>query len=387
LKSNNILVFIDWFLPAYKAGGPIQSVDNMVRQLKNDFQFYIVTSNKDLDADLDLKPTELNTWLDKGDYSVIYLDKHNQTKATYRRIFKERKYQTVYLNSLFSIKFSLLPLLLFINSNPKFILAPRGMLGKGALSIKPLKKKLFLKGFKLLGWHKKITWHATAASEQNEIQMHFGHQVNIQMVTNLSKLPELDFKEKSKTINTLNVFFLSRISLKKNLLYALEILNAVDDKYKINFTIIGPVEDTAYWQICKAQVKKAPDHISIRSIGAQPNHKIAQLLKSQHILLLPTKHENFGHVIVEAWQNACPVIISDQTPWENLKDQGVGVALPLQNKKAFIKAVESFAAMPQSEFKTWSRNAYHYGASIAEDKQALDKYRNLLSSEHVQTSS
>lgn len=373
-----VLIFIDWFLPAYKAGGPVQSVNNIVQQLKNNFEFYIVTSNKDLDAALVLKPSELNTWLYKGDYSVIYLDEHNQNKATYRRIFKERKYQTIYLNSLFSVKFSLLPLFLFINSNTKIILAPRGMLGQGALSIKPLKKKIFLKGFKLLGWHKKITWHATAASELKEINMHFGHQVVVQTITNLSKLPSEKFKEKFKEENKLNVFFLSRISVKKNLFIALEMLNAVDDKYKINFTIIGPVEDTSYWNKCKEQIKSSPDHISIHSIGAQPNHKIAQLLKSQHILLLPTRHENFGHVIVEAWQNACPVIISNLTPWHNLEKDKLGVDIDLNKIECFTNYIERFAGMTQIEFNVWSKNAYIYGKKIAFDPETLEKYFQLF---------
>ena len=33
------------------------------------------------------------------------------------------------------------------------------------------------------------------------------------------------------------------------------------------------------------------------------------------------QHENFGHVIVESWQNGCPVLISENTPWKNLESQ------------------------------------------------------------------
>lgn len=42
-----ILIFIDWYKPGYKAGGPIRSVSNMVDALKDDFQFYIITRNTD----------------------------------------------------------------------------------------------------------------------------------------------------------------------------------------------------------------------------------------------------------------------------------------------------------------------------------------------------
>ena len=47
-KKIRILIFIDWFLPAYKAGGPIRSIANLVDNLHADFDFYIVTGDRDL---------------------------------------------------------------------------------------------------------------------------------------------------------------------------------------------------------------------------------------------------------------------------------------------------------------------------------------------------
>ena len=36
---NKILVFIDWFTPAYKAGGPIVSVSKIIENLSFKFKF------------------------------------------------------------------------------------------------------------------------------------------------------------------------------------------------------------------------------------------------------------------------------------------------------------------------------------------------------------
>ena len=36
-------------------------------------------------------------------------------------------------------------------------------------------------------------------------------------------------------------------------------------------------------------------------------------------LILPTKGENFGHVIAESLSASLPVIISQNTPWRNLQ--------------------------------------------------------------------
>ena len=55
---------------------------------------------------------------------------------------KSNNFDIIYMNSLFSINFTLIPLLSSISMNIKS-LAPRGMLGKRALEIKPLRKKYF----------------------------------------------------------------------------------------------------------------------------------------------------------------------------------------------------------------------------------------------------
>ena len=47
---KKILIFIDWFTPAVKAGGPISSVENMVNFLAEAFEFYIITGAKDLNS-------------------------------------------------------------------------------------------------------------------------------------------------------------------------------------------------------------------------------------------------------------------------------------------------------------------------------------------------
>ena len=78
----------------------------------------------------------------------------------------------IYLNSLFSVFFTIYPLLIRKRFMPsrKTVLAPRGMLGKGALHIKPLKKKLFLLASRVTGIYKNITWHASTDLEKQEVR-------------------------------------------------------------------------------------------------------------------------------------------------------------------------------------------------------------------------
>ena len=383
LQNNkpNILIFIDWFIPAYKAGGPIKSVYNIIQQLNTSFNFYVVTSDADIDKPLKLPSNKKNRWLDQGNYQVMYLDQAHQNRKTYKSILTEMNVDTVYLNSLFSLHFTLLPLSILSSRKVKIVLAPRGMLGQGALSIKPVKKKIYLYIFKLLGWHKTIKWHATAETERLEITKNFGYKVLIDVASNLSKKsPDVESK-KNKVQNELNVFFLSRISFKKNLKAAINILQAVDSKLKVNFTIIGPVEDKAYWKECEDQLHHLPKHVKYSITGAVPNEKIANILKDQHVLLLPTRHENFGHVIIESWQNACPVLISDQTPWTELEERKVGVDIPLTQEHLFTEKVELLAAMSQEKFNSWSIRARSYASQITNDENLIQQYINIFSAQ------
>ena len=42
-----ILCFVDYYLPGYKAGGPLRTIINMVSQLGGEFEFLIVTRDRD----------------------------------------------------------------------------------------------------------------------------------------------------------------------------------------------------------------------------------------------------------------------------------------------------------------------------------------------------
>jgi glycosyltransferase involved in cell wall biosynthesis len=285
----------------------------------------------------------------------------------------------VYLNSLFSLRFTLLPLSILSSLKEKIVLAPRGMLGKGSLRIKPFKKKLFLKSFKLLGWHKKVNWHVTTEIEKKSVLNFFGSYASVYLAANLSKTHPYKVTVKIKELNKLNVFFLSRISSIKNLIIAIKTLQYIEPKFKLNLTIIGPVEDEAYWQKCQKELQKLPKNVNYSIMGAVLNNEIPGILKNQHILFLPTRHENFGHVIVESWQNGCPTIISDQTPWTQLEEKKVGVDIPLAQEHLFKEKVEMFASMDQEEFNTWSTSAKKYVYQITNDEMLIKQYKKILS--------
>ena len=70
--AKKILVFVDWFLPGYKAGGPIRSVANLTAHLSGEFEFFIVTRNTDYletEAYADVEP---NKWIDFAENVKVF---------------------------------------------------------------------------------------------------------------------------------------------------------------------------------------------------------------------------------------------------------------------------------------------------------------------------
>lgn len=343
-----------------------------------DFDISVITSNLDLGEPLDLQNKDLNVWVAKDGYRVMYLDVAHQNKQFYQKLFKENIFDVVYFNSLFSVKFTMLPFWLLRNQPLRRVLAPRGMLAKGALTIKPLKKTVFLEGFKLMNLHKKVVWHATAQNEANEIKAHFGENREVLLAPNLSALSQNRPVEKKKSINQISIFFLSRIAIKKNLIGALDVLSKIKPDYKIKFAIIGPIDDKAYWKKCLIKIKALPQNVEVNYKGAIPNHELPEYLKKEHVLFLPTYGENFGHVIMESWQNGCPVIISDQTPWTNLKTDRLGFDISLDNGKEFIEAIERFSSMSQEEYNLWSTSAFKFAKKFIENPEIVEQNKALF---------
>src|SRR5690606_21665622 len=105
-----ILVFISHYIPGYKAGGPIRTVQNMVRFLGDDFDFRIVTRDRDLG---DVKPypkIRANEWQAIDGAKVFYMSPQRMRIKDFFNIFKSVDHDLVYFNSFFDPVFTIIPL-------------------------------------------------------------------------------------------------------------------------------------------------------------------------------------------------------------------------------------------------------------------------------------
>ena len=71
--KKKILVFVARYLPGYKSGGPIRSISNLVESLGGEFDFYVVTSDRDAGEDRPYPSIRRSSWTEVGNARVLYL--------------------------------------------------------------------------------------------------------------------------------------------------------------------------------------------------------------------------------------------------------------------------------------------------------------------------
>jgi glycosyltransferase involved in cell wall biosynthesis len=369
-----VLVFIDWFLPGDKAGGPVRSCANLIDHLGTEFDFSVITRDTDYTETKPLTGIKSNEWNILPDGKrVYYISSDQLNKSTIAKLLSEEKYDAIYLNGIWSQPFTAWPLqeLKKKKQNIRVVVAARGMLAPSALAIKATKKKIFLLLAKWRNYFHRVIFHATTDKEAGEIKKVFGEKTEVIVAGNLPRKISASANRQPKVEEAIRIVTIARISPEKNTLYALEILSKI--KVPVVADFFGSIYDESYWNECKKVLEKLPAHIHVNFNGALDSEKIANTLSNYDLLFLPTRGENFGHIILEALQAGTPVLISDQTPWKQLGKENAGWDLPLQSQETFVKTIERIAEMNAKEFSKWSEGAKRLGEKYANDpKLVLD---------------
>lgn len=357
-NRKKILVFSSFYLPGYKAGGPVKTLENMVNHLSDNFEFWIVTRDRDLGDKAPYQSVKLDEWNAVGKANVFYASSNNLTRHTFSKIIDSQAFGAIYLNSFFDINLTvkvLIARMLGLYRPVPIVIAPRGEFSKGALALKKARKSIFVRLVMFIGLYKNITWQASSALEREDIISTLG--VNPQRIHIAKDLPTssenkvITVSHDEPTSNELQVVFLSRISPMKNLDYALQVLCKV--KVPVNLDIYGPQEDSRYWQSCSLLISQLPENIKVNYCGSVDPDDVPTIFSKSDVFLFPTRGENYGHVIAESLNVGTPVIISDQTPWLNLKSDHLGWDLPLSNMSGFVDAVEFCYSLSLEQRKKW----------------------------------
>src|SRR5690606_15427167 len=151
------------------------------------------------------------------------------------------------------------------------------------------------------------------------------------------------FTPKRKNPEQIELLFVGRISRLKQIELCIETLAYLlnNQKRKVNLTIVGPVSDESYY----SELKKLAKHLQIEEhlkfVGSVAQEQLVSFYQKANLLLLPSAHESFGMVMVEAMACGTPVaaLKGSGGPDEIVEDGINGI---LAVKETYTKRVLEF---------------------------------------------
>lgn len=379
--KKKLLILADYFFPGYKAGGPIQSLQNFCYLLKEEYSISVITRDTDLGEEQPFQGIESNTWASNAQLGcrVYYCSKEELSAKTITSLIENEDFDFLYLNSLFSQSFTFPALKMIFRGAIKqpIVLAPRGELNTGALAIKRLKKKIFLKLMEACRVPNKIIWQGSNEEEAKRIREVFGSNLDVRVATNVPSQLQNPWESLAKKTKEVRILAISRMAEIKNIDFFLRLLQKTTAQAV--FDIYGPIEDQEYWQKCKQLMEGLPKNVKARYCGELNHHEIIGKLTGYHFFVSPSKGENFGHSIFEAMLAGKPVLISDCTPWRNLEEQKVGWDISLHQEEQWLNTIQQLIEMQDDEYALWSKSVWNFAKKYSNAPKFITSFEKLFS--------
>ncbi len=372
MRKPQVLVFIDWYAPYFKAGGPVRSLVNLVEHLGAQVQFHVVTGDRDYMATTNEAGVPIDQWstADAGE-QVYYASPAGRSMAVWRRLINNGEWDVVYINGLYSFWSTIMPLWILRGSPVRRIVAVRGMLAAGPMRQGALKKRAFLAIMKAMGCFKGVEFQATNSEEVADIRRWIGAGVEVHEVQNLARSRGNGSPQPlPKHAGELRLISLARIAEEKNTLFAIERLRQV--RGRVRFDLYGTIYDQAYYDRCLKAIAELPPEVVVQWHGQLPNEQVPSAIAKAHFLYMPSVGENFGHTMLEALTAGRPLIISDRTPWKGLAAEAAGWDLALEDPGGFNTVLQEAVDMDQQAYDRLVHGAYAMGSRYLNDPAPVE---------------
>lgn len=372
-----ILVFIHHYLPGFRGGGPAVSVSNLVDRLGDQIDFWIVTSDRDFGASKRYAGVDPNSWVSVGRASVRYVRDSSMNVRTAVRIIATVKPQIIYFNSLFDTRSTLIPMMYLLTKRCyryRIVLAPRGELHPGALRVKSWRKRLFLLVLQLSKVPRLINWHATNRNEHLHIVRGVASASHVHIAPNIPSRVMISSDSLSKHRPELRAVFLSRISRKKNLRFAIEVLARAQPDWELD--VYGPIEDQAYWDECLSCAARLGVTDRVRYLGEVQHADVHSVLSVYSTFFFPSLGENYGHVVYEALSAGCFVLTSVGVPWPQLDTMRCGARVSVDRLDEAVAVLLRLSEYSRAEWQSVRSAASRLGGT-ENAKSSMSEYRAI----------
>jgi len=331
-----INLIIPSFYPAVIYGGPIFSTLHTCKELSkiDDTEVFVSTTNANMTTRLDVdtnKFIELEKNLFVKYYNETIINKLSIPLLL--NVWKDMKScDVIHLQAMFSTP---TPIVLFYNLFLKkpLLLSPRGSLASWIIA-RGKKNKLRWLNYCIKPFYKKISFHATAQQEKDEILTYFPN-AKVFIIPNGIDLKEysvinnLSKKEYMKKYTNLAIepehiiISMGRLHAKKGFDILINAFNELDEKFKNSVLLIAGDDETEGKNL-KIQIKKLNLEDRVFLIGSVSNQDKIDFLANADLFALPSHNENFGNVYLESLATGTPIVASTNTPWEEVEEYNCG---------------------------------------------------------------
>jgi glycosyltransferase involved in cell wall biosynthesis len=370
-----VLITCGTFEPGFRGGGPVRSVAHIIDTASDRIDVVLVTRDRDLGA-TGPYPGLTGRWSPRRRARVFYLNVH--APRQWLRLWRDLRdvpFDLLYVNSSLSPLFTVLPIVavrLRLLRCGGLLIAPRGELSAGALSLKATKKRVFLRCWGRLLAGMTVRWHASTAREAGEIRAVYPW-ADIDVGRNQVMLPP-DPMPPTAGGRTARLAFIGRVSPIKNVHLTIEALRHVSAR--VEFDIYGPVEDRAYWSRCRSMIELLPGWVRVRYRGELAPDQVRPTFAGYDAFVFPTRGESFGHVIAESLSASCPVVCSTETPWSEVLTSGGGTVVRGDRPEDLGAELQRIAAMTAAQrlrARELAGDAYRTWRAGVADPNILDQ--------------
>lgn len=346
-----IVVLADYFFPSVRAGGPLKSIKAQIPILKEFGETIVITRNRDLGIQVRYE------FIDKNPYAMQIMDVrviYCGNMATVLQQLLKISPHIIWANSMFS-RYTFCGLLYSFLRRGNIIISPRGELRSTALKRKALVKRAYLEFLAKMN----LRFFVNSLAEEKLVQRYFSKS-KVLTAPQLVDEPE-DIASLNSVTERSGLVFVGRLVEVKNLDFILDIYETgcIDR----DLDIYGDFENEQYRTKISERIKRynctemGKGRIELCGIYA-PGDAV-KILSGYKALLMPSKGENFGHVIYEALAANLYVIVSPHTYWSGELLQGAGKVLSLDKREWIdsIKNIPDYGRNPLRQASIYYRRA------------------------------
>lgn len=270
-----------------------------------------------------------------------------------------------------------------VANHKPLVISPRGMLEPYSRDRSRWRKRLAYAAFEKANLTAASHLHATSDQEAQAIRQ-------VLPDASIIVLPNIVTMEGTSADFTWTpgepgrLLYLGRLDAKKGLDWLVDAWTAVfPDPGSHRLEIAGPcgMGFEAQWLALRARTSGRPD---IQWHGAVDGPAKRNLLKRCSTLVLPSRSENFGNVVVEAMMMGRPVIATDATPWQELPKRGIGWRVPA-TAEGVRSGIHAWSEIEPAVLDTMGQSAQRYAdATFSADGIArawADIYAGILQSD------